>query len=716
MSHIVDLALITLLLLGGIALLWNARRHQARQRVVPMQAAQPGSSSPSFKRSPQQLPILSAQELLSRVKAMPYVELVRTRMGLAHANFDNDVLPVIYRFAEFVQQLPASESHHHAQPGGLLQHSMEVCAHALAFRQGMKLPKDAETEEQIRLGPVWTFGVLLAALLHDVGKPVSDVEVSLYGADPYKKLQDWNGMLGSMSAQGHRIGATHYTVEFPTKKDYSAHQRLPLTLLHAIVPQQSLNWLGSDPVLLQALVTYLDGQAKDGSVFQELISKADSLSVADNLATGTRIRFASSRNPPLIERLQAGLRSLLSQGMLPVNRPGAAVFIDPDGVHAWMVAGSVADAVRKHLDQTESRESGAAGIPTDNTRLFDTWAEYGALVPPSKEHGKGSVWWVKVEMEGWSQVLTMLKMELSLLYPQGTTRPAPLKGALTPVSPSTPTKSSHPVGEAAMDSLQPPSSQPHVPIATVNPITEESSREAVSSTVDETLAALSVQYSSSGEPVIGAATSAHEDTSAPIQHANAPQSPDTGLLDAKDSADALKAPILVRPVQAAPKTTSLVPARNTGHAPRPNAEAFMAWIQRGLGDGSLNYNESDAFIHFVPRGMAIVTPVAFRRFLEQHKFIGDLGASKDALRALQSEFQRGGFTKRNPSNKSSFHMFRVSVEGQGESMARITTYLVHNPQAYIRPVPSPNPLLIPADDPPNPKSQPVNTEGQSNDE
>ena len=44
------------------------------------------------------------------------------------------------------------------------------------------------------------------------------------------------------------------------------------------------------------------------------------------------------------------------------------------------------------------------------------------------------------------------------------------------------------------------------------------------------------------------------------------------------------------------------------------ALAFMSWLQRGVGDGSIKYNEAGAMVHFVAHGMLLVSPRIFREF------------------------------------------------------------------------------------------------------
>ena len=102
-------------------------------------------------------------------------------------------------------------------------------------------------------------------------------------------------------------------------------------------------------------------------------------------------------------------------------------------------------------------------------------------------------------------------------------------------------------------------------------------------------------------------------------------------------------------------------------------------------------------VHFVNGGMIIITPKIFKIYLEANEFIGPLGTSPDALRALQKEVQKGGYIERNSKNKSNFFKYKVKQSDGALSDFDLNTYLIPNPQAYIRPVPSPNPLLVPAD-------------------
>ena len=177
LSDYLELAAGVVLVCGaGIGLVFYRKQpNKISTKVIQSAGACASPATAERQRPKNQLQIRSAEALFAMTETQGLVETIRTRMGLSPDNFKKDVLPALSQFAEYVQLIPASESHHHAQPGGLLQHTLEVAANALALREGYKLPTGAAPEEQIQRAPVWSFGILVAALLHDVGKPVADV-------------------------------------------------------------------------------------------------------------------------------------------------------------------------------------------------------------------------------------------------------------------------------------------------------------------------------------------------------------------------------------------------------------------------------------------------------------------------------------------------------------------------------------------------------------
>lgn len=87
-----------------------------------------------------------ATELLSTPRRSKLVEHIWQRTSLSRAQFDTFYLDPIKRYAALVQELPASENHHHAHAGGMLDHGLEIIAFALKIRQSYLLPVGATPE------------------------------------------------------------------------------------------------------------------------------------------------------------------------------------------------------------------------------------------------------------------------------------------------------------------------------------------------------------------------------------------------------------------------------------------------------------------------------------------------------------------------------------------------------------------------------------------
>lgn len=411
---------------GGVGVVWAWQR---RSEAQPGKRPAAGGTTPVVTparpapRPASHLRVQSFDEIVEATNTGALLDSIERRTRLSHAAWASDCAPVLRSLAEYVQMLPASESHHHAQPGGLWVHMLEVVDAALAFRAGLELPRGVGTEDRKRLEHRCTYMVFLAALLHDIGKPVADLRVTVFPPD-HRLGKPWAALTGPMD-RSH-----HYRVEFApqAERDYELHQRLPAILAQRFVPDRSVKWLGEEPQLLAELFKYLSGEDLPQSFLPDIVRQADSSSVRRNLLTGPRTRFATAKVVPLIERLMQALRRMLAQGgLLPLNKPGAVGWVDGGAV--WFVCARLADDLRDYLAQHESAE----GIPgaQKNDRIFDEFEDYGACEP--NPDGSGAVWKIEVELDvGWkSPPLTVLKFPLAKLYgPDQASWPANIIGCI----------------------------------------------------------------------------------------------------------------------------------------------------------------------------------------------------------------------------------------------------------------------------------------------
>ena len=596
-------------------------------------------------RPSQQMPVRGFDAVVIDTATTHLLASIERRTRFSKSNFERDCLPVLRAFAEFVQFLPASECHHHAQPGGLWIHAVEVVDAALTFRAGLEVPANAGTEERKRLEHRWTYAVFVAALLHDVGKPITDVTVLLFNDDPQAGRR-WAPLAGTMRS----FGGDWYSVGFADgqARDYKAHARLPAMLLHQFVEARVLRWLADDGDVLAQLLRYLSGEDPDGTL-GAIIKRADSDSVSRNLLQGPRTRFSAARTRPLIERLMEALRRMLAEGAcLPLNRPGAAGWVH-DG-RAWFVCARLADEVRGYLAQHESLQ----GVPGKdrNDRLFDTWQEHGAVEAAPEG---GAVWRVRLDCDGWSppDTLTVLCFPLRRLFADPSLYPPAMPGrvwlAAAPESNTTsPTPLPLPLPCQSPSPLLSPLTPPPMPSPAEPPAADQA---------DELLA---------------------------------PE--DTASADARATV-ASSTPTLGAPLR--PKDRHLHhPTVAGSKGPSPAASAFMAWVAQAVGNGTLKYNEDGALVHFVHEGALLLSPEVFRRFMAAHDGLADgpiamLRATHGdrAFARLQNELAKSGWTVRNGDENLHYYRF-VKAD---KALSRVASfYLIGHPELFWNPVPPAN--------------------------
>jgi hypothetical protein len=129
----------------------------------------------------------------------------------------------------------------------------------------------------------------------------------------------------------------------------------------------------------------------------------------------------------------------------------------------------------------------------------------------------------------------------------------------------------------------------------------------------------------------------------------------------------------------------------------PEVCRFMAWLQAGLADGGLPFNEQGAFVHFVPEGMLLVSPLVFREYATRcgeaapRGAVAPSDAKADVAKAIQLEVLRAGLHVRGRKGTSvvSYQVMR------GEAcVSRVSGVVIRNPERFVIPVPAVNPLLI----------------------
>lgn len=231
-------------------------------------------------------PVHSELELLEPHREL--VDKIRQYFGVPEAAWASTHEQLLHNFARRVQLLPDSEAHHHTELGGLLRHALERVNHAMKIRRGYMLPNGASTECISEQQEIWSFAVLCTALLHDIGKSITDVVITMQ--DEKGSESQWLLACGDIPA-----GAC-YRPEFCQEQRDKHHQSVQLLVTGQIIPNTALQWLSRYPEVFNLWLLTLSGRYAEAGMLGEIITRADQY--ATGKSPGSENQEAEDTRPP----------------------------------------------------------------------------------------------------------------------------------------------------------------------------------------------------------------------------------------------------------------------------------------------------------------------------------------------------------------------------------------------------------------------------------
>ncbi|EBZ5775256.1 relaxase [Salmonella enterica subsp. enterica serovar Redlands] len=551
---------------------WLTRPKTPSESPAPVQEKKPGWLSP-----------LDAEELLATPLRQRLMQIIWQRTALSGELFSELYQAPVARFAELVQQLPASEYHHHSHPGGLLDHSLEVAAFAAKLRQRHLLPAGAAPEDQAREAEAWTAGIIYAALLHDAGKIATDMEVI---TDDNQCWHPWQGPL-----------TRPWRMKYRKDRSHALHPVVAGLLATQILPASSLNWLAQYRELYETFLYCISGHYDQAGIMGELVQEADRASVAQFM--GANASAALERpQPSLPKQLLTALRELV-QSQFILNNPnsGSDGWLTQDAL--WLISKTSADRIRAWLLQ-----QGVIGVPDSNTRLYDEMQAHGLLLPTPE--GK-AVWTCDITADsGWTPgcPMTLLRLPPARIWSIPDERPAVFAGRITPVTANTPV----PAAEVADDSNAPSP-------ATVS-----------DSLADLTFSLFALEAeNSSNAPVYTESTDTADEIPIPALAA-------LPKLVKSAASQIVHHPV---PVPDEPGKSTTLPASGTG-------SHFIDWLRQGIATRKIPFNDTKAPVHMVQGKVFLVSPGIFKLYMSMTT--GDTGSNE--WMKIQKSFQKQGLHQR----------------------------------------------------------------------
>lgn len=577
----------------------------------------------------------SAASLLATSRRQKLLEHIWQRTSLSRQQFAVLYLGPLERYAELVQLFPASESHHHAYPGGLLDHGLESVAYALKLRQSHLLPSGTTPEDQAVQAEAWTAATAYAALLHDIGKIAVDLHVEMCDGSVW---HPWHGPLQHP-----------YRFRYRKEREYRLHSAASGLLYNHLLDCEILDWLSDYPELWSALLYVLAGQYEHAGVLGELVTQADHASVALELG-GDPAKAMAAPKHALQRKLLEGLRYLL-KNELKLNQPQASDgWLTQDAL--WLVSKTVSDKLRAHL-----LSQGIEGVPVNNTAIFNVLQDHGILqTTPSDK----AIWKAVVRSNaGWTHTFTLLRLAPALIW-EDNDCPLAFQGTVEIVQ------------DEIASPEESPAPAPSITIESPSPALDVRSRSAASSLTPadqpvsnddvDTLLDLLVAPDI-GKPTIKSLPS---ETSIPCPEQN------------------------IEPVMFEITTSSsTITANNTPTL--PSGEHFLTWLRLHIEARKLIINDAKALVHTVADTVYLVSPGIFQRYAQEHPAISFLARQEQIAdwHWVQKRFEKLQLHRKQDNG---LNIWNCEVTGPRKSR-KLHGYLLIDPRNLFNDIPMNNPYL-----------------------
>lgn len=608
------------------------------------------TAKPTPEASPQgfHLPA-KATALLQSPLRQQLLENIWRRASLSRAQFNTLYLKPLERYAELVQLLPASENHHHAHLGGLLDHGLEIMAYALKIRQTHLLPIGAPPESQSAQAEAWTAAAAYGALLHDLGKIAVDVRVELEGGQLW---HPWHGPI-----------PRPYRFKYVKGREYQLHGAASALVYTQVLDKAILDWLSGFPELWRQLIYLLAGQHEHAGILAEIVVQADKASVAQQLG-GNPERALAAPKQSLQRQLVDGLRFLV-RDKFKLNHPDGPAdgWLAQDAL--WLVSKPAADQLRAYM-----LTQGIEGVPTSNAPFFNMLQDQAIIQTNAQDK---AIWKATIDNgRGWKNNFTFLKISPALVWPNPDDRPPIYAGTLTVEQEQEPAV----VTGAGEETVCPVPDDPlmtdaEAPPAASRPraLVQPGPTEGIQSSEREELLAL------------------YSDITAPPEELHASQGsevvspPPQGIGEAEPAEDSLAAPARI----AAQKDITKMPISSS------LGGAFIAWVKAGVASHKLIINDVKALIHTVDDTAMLVTPGIFKRYVLEHpdleKSVGKPGTA--AWQQVQRAFEK---EKAHQKTNKQLNIWTYDVIGPRKT-TQLRGYLLLDPKLLFPEQPMNNPSL-----------------------
>lgn len=560
-----------------------------------------------------------ASELLDTELRQKYLNLLWQQVSMTQDMFNELYKKPIERYAEMVQLLPASESHHHSHLGGMLDHGLEVLSFSAKLRQSYVLPQNAAPEEQSKQRDAWTAAVIYAALVHDIGKVIVDIEIQL------KDGSRWFPWLG--------VPTQPYKFKYIKGRDYDLHPVMGSFLANYLIPKEAFAWLAEYSEAFSSLMYAMADHKDKSGLLSEIVQKADQNSVT--LALGGDVsKLTQKPITSFAKQLVMALRHLL-QHKFKINTPKGPSdgWLTEDAL--WLMSKPTADQIRAYL-----LEQGISA-PSDNPKLFSEMQSLGII--ESTNDGT-AIWHCRIKADsGWCppKAFSLLRIKPEVAWENLNDRPGTFLGRVD-IENEEQLSSSEDIKEENSIITE---SEVQLPV-----ITDTVNKPALSENIPS-------QNTQNFET--------KTDMTDLVMNLFSPVEESQDYTDKKPSQESK--------INKIASTPSITTGDDTKEIEAVSGEIFVEWLKSGIIGNTLTINNSNAKLHIVKGKLFLVTPGIFQLFFNSK---GITNFTKKDIENLQYSFQELKLHKKyRQSNNDSINFWRCKVIGPRRT-SQLIGYLI----------------------------------------
>ena len=299
---------------------------------------------------------------------IPLLQNLSAFTQLDETRFNQIYMELFRNLAAWCQHLPASERHHHAHLGGLLEHGIEVAVYSA--RIAGRFLYIADGEEQIsQWQALYIFAMTSAGALHDIGKLLTDVDVVVVKGS---NMTPWLPHLGPMAP------GTKYIYRYNDRRQHGVHEVASLPLIFQIMPRAALSWIWKKSIIRDEWLATIGGKAMElGGNIGRCVIECDSQSTGDAMADApVAIAAQATVNSSLAKRPQ--IHALAIKGITLSLRD-----FEPNKKNSpyWVSQHFIACVAPRFVECIRSALGSENQFLPDNTSLiYDTMGDNGMLI------------------------------------------------------------------------------------------------------------------------------------------------------------------------------------------------------------------------------------------------------------------------------------------------------------------------------------------------